>query len=118
MEDEKKSGLQISLGDFVSLFPLRCAFGIPEVFFFAVRRRPGPQFPHRRLPAHMDGTASTTYMPCTPYMHTIKYIHCHCNKRDVRRRHREPAIPAPGTAHQSRPGYDAVLMMMGPSSAK
>jgi hypothetical protein len=34
MEDEEKSGLQISLGDFVSLFPLRCAFGIPSLFFF------------------------------------------------------------------------------------
>jgi hypothetical protein len=30
MEDEENSGLQTSLGDFVSLFPLGCAFGIPE----------------------------------------------------------------------------------------
>jgi hypothetical protein len=30
MEDEEKSDLQISSGDFVSLLPLCGAFGIPE----------------------------------------------------------------------------------------
>jgi len=30
MEDEEKSDLQPSLGDFVSLLPLCCAFDIPE----------------------------------------------------------------------------------------
>ena len=38
-------------------------------------------------------TPYTTYMPSTPYMHTIKYIHCHCKQRDVRRRLRVPVIP-------------------------
>jgi hypothetical protein len=33
MEDEEKSGLQISLSDLVYFFPLRCAFGVPVLFF-------------------------------------------------------------------------------------
>jgi hypothetical protein len=33
MEDKEKSGLQISLGDLVSFFPLCCAFGVPVLFF-------------------------------------------------------------------------------------
>jgi hypothetical protein len=45
MEDEEKSDLQISSGDFVSLLPLCCAFGIPELFTFAIRRLAGPQVP-------------------------------------------------------------------------
>jgi len=32
-EDEEKSGLQISLGDFVPFSPLYCGFGVPELFF-------------------------------------------------------------------------------------
>jgi len=54
MEDEEKSGPQISLRDFVSVFPLCCAFGVPELFIFAVRRLAGPQLPHGQLSVHMD----------------------------------------------------------------
>jgi len=46
-------------------------------------------------------------MPCTPYMHTIKHIHCHCKQRDVKRRHRQLVVPAPGTAAE-QPTLDAV----------
>ena len=49
MEDEEKSGLQILLGDFVSLLPLCCAFGVPELFFLGVRRLAGPQLLHRNF---------------------------------------------------------------------
>jgi hypothetical protein len=42
---EPKSGQQISSRDFVSLLPLCCAFGIPEVFIFAVSPA-GPQIFH------------------------------------------------------------------------
>jgi hypothetical protein len=35
-------------------------------------------------------------MPCTPYIYTIEHIHCHCKRRDVKRRHRQSVVPAPG----------------------
>jgi hypothetical protein len=34
--------------------------------------------------------------PCTTYMHTIKHIHCHSKKRDVKRRHSLSVVQAPG----------------------
>jgi hypothetical protein len=36
MEDEEKSGLQISLGDLVSFFSFCCAFGVPVLFFIFI----------------------------------------------------------------------------------
>jgi hypothetical protein len=29
-------------------------------------------------------------------MHTIKHVHCHLKQRNVKRRHREPVVPAAG----------------------
>jgi hypothetical protein len=52
MEDEEKSGPQISSSDCIFLFPLDCAFGVPELFIFAVRRITGPQLPYRQVSVH------------------------------------------------------------------
>jgi hypothetical protein len=79
----------------------------PSYFFWvfvSARRSTGPLIANF-LPVW---TPYTTYMPSTPYMHTIKHIHCHCKQRDVKRRHRESVVPAPGTAAEQRPSYDAV----------
>jgi hypothetical protein len=72
MEGEEKSGLQMSLGDFVSLFRLCCAFGVPELIFLGVRRLAGPQLPHRQLSAQW--TAYTTHIPPQTCTHLKKYI--------------------------------------------
>jgi hypothetical protein len=48
----------MSSGDFVSLFPLRCAFGIPKFFKKIIRRLTGPQLPRRLLSARV-GTTTT-----------------------------------------------------------
>ena len=49
MEDDKKSGLQISLGDFVSFPPLFCCISRSQVIFLGVRRLAGPQLLHRNF---------------------------------------------------------------------
>jgi hypothetical protein len=51
---KKNQVYKTALGDLVLLFPLCCAFGVPVLFCFGVRRFVGPQFPHRQLSAHMD----------------------------------------------------------------
>ena len=75
MEDEKKSGLPISSGDLVSLLPLCCAFGVPEFFLGAVRRLPGPQFPHRLLSARVGST--TTHPSLTQHNSTSTHMNKH-----------------------------------------
>jgi hypothetical protein len=113
MEDENKSGLEISLGDLVSLFPLCCTFGVPELFFWGIRRLAGPQVPDRQVFCTYG-----SFAPHTPYMHTIIHIHCHYKQRDMKRRHRQSVVPAPGTAAE-QPTLDAVDDDDGtPSSAK
>ena len=57
----RKSGLQISLGDFVSFSPLCCVFGVPELFFWLFVGSP----------VHSSLIASIW----TPYaLHPIKHI--------------------------------------------
>jgi hypothetical protein len=62
MEDEKKSDLQISLGDLVCLcclFVVHLAF--PSYLLLLFVASPVHRFPHRQLSAHMDAL-----QPCTP----------------------------------------------------
>jgi hypothetical protein len=74
MEDEEKSDLQISLGDFVSSFPLCCAFGVPELFFVCVRPLAGPQLPRIASFLPIWTPAPHIYMPSTTKVHTKTHI--------------------------------------------
>ena len=128
MEDEQKSDLQISWGDFVSLLPFCCAFDIPEWFIFDVRRLPGPQIPSsptscpygrpapHKCPAPHTYTQSNTYIAIVSKetgredIGSQSYQHQVERKRSPCPRRLKMMMMAPSSAKWREPFFSVVLL--------